>query len=183
MCRDHYLLSAYVDGELDQREREKLEARLQDEPSLEAARRRMLALRSAMHAEQEPDYEAISRGLWERVAALPRRRRVSLWERRVTVPLPVAAAAAVVILLMAGMTFFLALRGATGPAAPLAGMDPNQLDITIQIENDQAEDLIRWLEEREDVQQVTIELPEAPRFELIGEPMLVPASEARGPLQ
>lgn len=179
MSRDHYQLSAYMDGELEGEAAQRLEERLDADPELRTLHRRYLSLRSAMQEEPEPDYHAASQALWERLEATPRRRKSSFWERNVTVPLPLAAAAMAVMLLMAGVTIFLSGRSAPASPVPLAGIDPRELDITIQINDTQARELIQWLEERQDVQQVSIELPETPRFELIGEPILVPASQAR----
>lgn len=185
MSRKYEVLSAYLDGELDSHTARKVEARLREDEEFRRAYDSLTQLKATMSAEVEPDYVASAGRLWERLeGSLERRRREPLpfWRRHLSIPMPLAAAAAVLFFSIAGIAIYLAGVGhpGNGSRAALAGVNPQELDITIQVDDAQARELIRWLEERKDVQQVNIELPETPRFELIGEPVLMPASDARG---
>jgi anti-sigma factor RsiW len=183
MSRKYEVLSAYLDGELDSHTARKVEARLREEEEFRRAYESLKQLKATMTSEAEPDYLASATRLWERLeGSLQRRRREPLpfWRRQVSLPMPLAAAAAVLFFSIAGIAIYLAGAGQQESRA-LAGANPRELDITIQVDDDQARELIRWLEERKDVQQVNIQLPETPRFELIGEPVLMPASDAREP--
>ncbi|MFP4409473.1 MAG: anti-sigma factor family protein [Spirochaetaceae bacterium] len=185
MSRKYEVLSAYLDGELDSHTARKVEARLREDEEYRRVHDSLLELRETLDAGQEPDYVASAERVWERLeASLTRKRRepTPFWKRQISVPLPFAAAAAALFFSIAGIAIYLAGTPKATSREALAGMDPEELDITIQIDEAQARELIGWLEERKDVQQVTIQLPETPRFELIGEPVLVPASDARGPL-
>lgn len=183
MSRRYEVLSAYLDGELDSHTARKVEARLREDEEFRRVHESLLRLRETMEAGPEPDYAASAERVWEQLEGSLRRKRqepTPLWRRHISVPLPLAAAAAALFFSIAGIAIYLAGAPRATTQQALAGMDPRELDITIQIDDAQARELISWLEERKDVQQVNIQLPETPRFELIGEPVLVPASDARG---
>ena len=183
MSRENDVLSAYLDGEVDSTTARMVEARLLEDEGFRRTYESYLRIREAINEEEEPDYNAASARVWEhieRTRESVERERPAIWRKRLSIPLPLAAAAALLFFAMAGISIYFATEGESRAPTALAGINPSELDITIQIDNEQARELIRWLEEREDVQQVNIELPETPRFELIGEPVLVPASDARG---
>lgn len=184
MSRKYEVLSAYLDGELDSHTARKVEARLREDEDFRRAHESLTKLKDVMSAEAEPDYVESAARLWERLeGSVARRRRETqpFWRRHISIPMPLAAAAALLFFSIAGIAIYLAGVGhpKNGAPAALAGVNPQELDITIQVDDAQARELIRWLEERKDVQQVNIQLPETPRFELIGEPVLMPASDAR----
>ena len=184
MSRKFEVLSAYLDGELDSHTARKVETRLREDEEFRRAYESLTRLKEVMSSEGEPDYVESAARLWERLeGSVDKKRRepLPLWRRHISIPMPLAAAAAVLFFSIAGIAIYLAGAGHSPNGAPaaLAGVDPQELDITIQVDDAQARELIRWLEERKDVQQVNIQLPETPRFELIGEPVLMPASDAR----
>lgn len=184
MSHKREVLSAYLDGEVTPETARKVEARLKDDDEFRRAYDSYRRLEASLQQAEEPDYVDAAERLWRRLESRrlgERPTRPSFWERRVTLPLPAALAAAALFVIAAAAALYLG-SGATGSAPqPLAGVDPRELDITIQIDDGQAQELIRWLEERKDVQQVNIQLPDTPSFELIGDPVLMPASEARWP--
>lgn len=186
MSRKHEVLSAYLDGEVDFHTARKVEASLREDEDFRRAYVSLQSLRETLSKEAEPDYAASTVKVWANLEGSLRRESrqpVPVWKRHLSIPMPLAAAAAALFFSLAGVLLYLVTAPAPTGRQALAGVDPRELDITIQVDDAQARELIRWLEERKDVQQVNIQLPETPRFELIGEPVLVPASDARGPFR
>jgi len=110
MCPDSQLLSIYMDGELPSPWKEKLETHL---AGCSGCREKLESFRRLLKkdAPEEPlehretletAIETAKKRVWQNLQS--RRRfqpRAGLWQRRLSIPLPAAAAAAVVIALLA----------------------------------------------------------------------------------
>lgn len=108
------------------------------------------------------------------------------WERSVTIPMPVAATAVVAVMLfaviLAGRVTAPTMPGASaepvasGEAQSTAAMIADRADsvnLQVNIHGDQTEQLLQWLNERQSVDAVTIQLPDTAQFQLRGEPVFL----------
>jgi len=116
MCPDPQLLSIYVDGELPSPWKEKMEEHFSQcsgcgEKLDNLKRLQELFKKDAADAEgsdsgeQEQKFmEEAKARIWRKLESRRRfKRSAGLWQRRLSVPLPAAAAAAVIIALLAGL--------------------------------------------------------------------------------
>ena len=110
MCPDPQLLSIYLDGELPSPWKEKMETHLAQcsgcKEKLESFRR--LFEEDAFHEREQ--LETAREKVWQNLESMRRFHHHSLWRRRISVPLPAAAAAAVILALLTALW----LRGGPG---------------------------------------------------------------------
>jgi hypothetical protein len=108
----------------------------------------------------------------------------SWWDRGVTLPMPVVAAAALVVMI------------ATALVVTVPGLIPRQPDLTsvaerartaetlnleVRVDITETEELLRWLNQQETLETVTIQLPESAQFQLRGEPVLLRPNAPEAP--
>ncbi|MDR0602190.1 MAG: hypothetical protein LBG42_07375 [Treponema sp.] len=180
MCPDREIISVYMDGELPSPWKEKLEGhfslcetcrkRLADYRRLSAAIARETApalTEEAVKAAGERVMERLSR---RRPAAVPR--RPSVWRRTITIPLPAAAAAAVLLAILA----LVWRRPVPGPETTAAGMD---LDIRNTVPVSDMDGVLQYLSARDDSDYVILRLPER-NFMSAGEPVIIKAADYSG---
>ena len=109
-----FLISRYIDGDLDQSARREFEAALSDDPKLarmlEAYRRTDRFIRSAGHSGPELDWERFAQETRARCARVGARKRRPLIHRLYT---PLAAAATIAL---ACTAYLMVSRESTGPA-------------------------------------------------------------------
>ena len=121
MCPDQQLLSIYIDGELPSPWKEKMEShfsqcsgcreklenlqRLHELLKKDTTERRTIVEKNAADAEHEIDFmEGAKTRVWQKLESRRRfKSGVRLWHRKLSIPLPAAAAAAVIIALLAGL--------------------------------------------------------------------------------
>ena len=188
MCPDDQLLSAFLDNEIPSPWKERIELHLgkcadcsEKVEALRSLRQSLLALDAGEAQALERAKLRISASI--DAAAAPRweirsgfvQRIVSLWSRRVALPMPFLAAGLVAIVFLAGMTL--------GLFNPLA-KDTNTLASTSKVLASHAttlETLVRYLESQNSAQAVTINMPGEAWFNQPGNPVLVasPLSEIR----
>ncbi len=183
MCPDDEVLSAYLDGELTDESARSVEQRIAED---EAASRRLAEFRAAGEALQsapEPDFEAAQARVWERIQSAEQdMSEPSVFQRRVTIPMPVAAAAAFVILIGGFLFSYLAITSGLLGGPEVAG--DGESSVTVRIEDtDEISSLLQALNSRETVRQVTIDMPDDRRFNYRGEARLIRATEAGALLQ
>ncbi len=186
MCPDHGLLSAYVDGEVPSPWKDRLAAHLEVCPACAAKVGRYAGLGAALRAPASLDETAVVerlRGRLEerlespaapRPASHPAPRAASpLWSRRVSLPLPLAAAAGLAFVLFASLSLSGLLRPARQPVQSLAAAElaPSRT------EPGSMEALIRYLESQDAQVNLTIQLPADATFASNGKPLIVKASE------
>lgn len=102
MCPERVLLSPYVDGELDLRKAQRVEAHVAE---CDRCRLRLRAYQRVSHAlleSHEPDVHAAGDRVWRRLDLVVQaaRRQASFWTRGVRVTAPVAVAAVVGVTLL-----------------------------------------------------------------------------------
>src|SRR5512142_3113022 len=117
MCPDREILSAYLDGEVEAPWSGAIASHLEGCPSCRAQLARMEALRSRLlqaelPAHQEP-MERVRRSLLAHDAAQTPR-FLPFWRRSLSVPLPLAAGAAVLVLLLAASLMVALARSNVG---------------------------------------------------------------------
>lgn len=95
------------------------------------------------------------------------------WQRSVALPLPIIAAASALFLVMAvGLVLNPGvLSNQYRSVAELGGTAP--VNVQVQMNGNESDMLLQWLEEQNQVGNVTIQLPESAEFQLRGKPVLL----------
>ncbi|MBL8968738.1 MAG: zf-HC2 domain-containing protein [Spirochaetaceae bacterium] len=182
MCPDPGLLSAFVDGEVPSPWKDRLAAHLGVCPACAARVERYAGLGAALRAPASLDEAAVverlrgrlGAGLESRPATRAASRAASpLWNRSVSLPLPLAAAAGLAFVLFASLALSGLLRPARQPIQSLAAAElaPSRT------EPGSMEALIRYLESQDAQVNLTIQLPADATFSSSGKPLIVKASE------
>ena len=174
-------ISAYLDGELSSQAAVELERELENDPNARAELDRLRnvdrLLGSAAWAEGEADFESSRKRTWmslENQLGL----RVPLWKRRITLPYPAVAAAAVAVFALIGLLALLIGPQLDGTAS-ITGTTAEDVDVRIAAGGAEGEQLLQWLDEQNAVGSVSVELPDSAQFRIMGEPQLLKASEFR----
>ena len=210
MCPDRQIVSLYLDGELPSPWREKMEAHLGSCPQCSCALAKYRTLGNIFPQPQAQVIEDAQGRVWKEIAALDQfsvrrsvvqpeakhnesggrssRRTLWLarraWNRRVTLPLPAAAAAALALFVV-----FFALIGQGGATfaqnnlqAQVLTHDPAAA-VNIGIEDyslipiHDMNDVIRHFSTQGNMDFMIIRLPEHRSFSSPGQPMLINASD------
>ncbi|MFW5784383.1 MAG: hypothetical protein ACOCY8_07695 [Spirochaetota bacterium] len=135
MRPDRMVLSAYVDGEIPERYVPQIRHAIDSDPDVRAAYEELRAARAALSAEVDVDVARSAARSW---AAIEDRLRneapVSgdVWHRRVTVPLPALAAAAVTVLALAGVLIWSLVASEVSDSDYLSR--GNDVDVTIRVD-------------------------------------------------
>jgi hypothetical protein len=199
MSRDWESVSAYFDGELDGMSDDEMQRLIDENPEAEEVLKRYRDLHDSLNLgiqsepENEPndiDLEASSQRTWHRIqarlaafaeydkAALPDARRR---DRRI-ISLPVPLAAAATLLLVASFTMAVWLAARQAPPPSVAGQS-GPVNVTIEVDDMTAEQLVKWLHQEDMLGDLTVSLPSAPEFRFMGEPALIKAEEYRPALE
>lgn len=175
-------INAYLDGEISPVESDRIKQTIAEDERLSAELGRL----DSVHRLLRDDRERMSREeiLETQTAILSRlqhsvrglRVRRSWWESDVRLPLPVAAAATVAFLLMTTMFVVQSAR----PARPDAGTIVGEGAVNLQVNVDDTDALLSWLNQQEAVNNVTIRLPEQAEFYLRSAPVLMRRDESGG---
>lgn len=183
MCPDDEVLSAYLDGELSDEFSCSVEQQIAEDNEVNRRVSEFRAARRALHSAPEPDFEAAQARVWERIQTVKQDiPEPSVFRRRVTIPMPLAAAAAVVILISGFLFSYLVL--ATGVLGPQDVASQRGSSVTVRMDdNNEISNLLQALNSRESVRQVTIDMPDDRRFNYRGEAKLIRATEAGDLLQ
>ena len=162
------MLSVYLDGELPSPWREKLESHVSNCPKCAG---RIKAYRTISPASAIGD-EAGAAGerVWQRLSVSidrgPRRR--AIWRRNVSLPLPAAAAA----ILMVAMAFAL-LPNRADEMTGVSLAAETELDVPVQ----NMESVIEYLIGRSGSEMLILRLPESQSFVSNGEPAIIRAAD------
>ena len=178
MCPDGHVLSAFFDGELDRRSEAEVLCHVE---SCSTCSRRLAEfgdLRDSLADLPVPD------GASSRSDALRHirirhfyGRRVGLWNRTIRVPLPIAAAAATLFILL-GVGLLISIQNARRPGFPGDVSESHVADSGVL----DLESLVRYFDSRGAGVQMTFTLPSAstPGLRYSGEPILMRAADYRG---
>ena len=170
-------ISAYLDGELPADAARELERKLEADITAREELERLRGLRSTLHDAEEPDFQAGHERVW---MSLENRLGLKqpLWRRRVSLPYPAVAAAAVAVFALAGLLVWF-----VGPASSGIGeferAAATAAEAQVAVGGLDGEDLLGWLQQHDQAGEVSMELPDNARFQIMGEPQLMRVTEFR----
>jgi len=189
-------ISAYLDGEMPAEWKNRIERLTTESEELRDTLDRHRAVHEALQSQPGPDFAGVTERSWSivcrRIAessghtipeverALNRRRRaVPVWRRRVSVPLPVATAAALAVVFLAAFVL-IRLSGINriDPSEATVAQTMDGLKVTVSAKD--VEQLLEILNGQNKVQNVKIEIPVKHQFQMIGQPVLLRASDGFG---
>jgi anti-sigma factor RsiW len=171
MCPDRELLSAWVDGEVSSPWRESLERHLESCPSCTAYTMELKSLRLAYAADAESIAQVAGR-IRTRVydgVILGASSRTPVWTRRLSIPLPVAAAAALVFSVLA---MALAMTGARNSELRMA-IQSTAAPVPVASSGQAMDSIFEFLARQEGGVNITISLPSGTFAGAPGEPFIV----------
>ena len=185
------MISLYLDGEIPSPWKEKMEAHLESCTECQALLFRYKKLQVQLVKAPSESVQAVQERVWNRLGieqaetgAIDRRSgvmrqwtRPALWSRRVTVPLPAIAAAAVLV-----AVFLFALLSTRNeyrftPQDPSAVSARLELDDYGVLPNQDLNGVFQYLSNRDDDEELIFRLPESRRFSRSGEPSLVRSAD------
>jgi anti-sigma factor RsiW len=184
MCPDRDLVSAYVDGEVPSPWRERLEEHIASCTDCAALAASYSALGESLRADEGPgEAAALARGrvsLDALLAEIPLPRPATSsakgpgawasWGRSVSLPLPFAAAAALLVIFLGGATTVLALKPAR--AASIQTVASGEL-APRQAQPASMDELLRYLNSSDGQVTLTINLPTGTTFGSAGKPVIM----------
>ena len=196
MCPDRQLISLYCDGELPSPWKEKLEAHLESCAECRSILAGYKNLDGYLNDFSEETVQAASERVWKKFTdsvgdstenAVPIRekaaqpamwRRKKVWSRTVSLPLPAAAAAALVVI---GFLAFMVLgnRNQALPAQePMAVAANIGFDEQGMLDIHDMNDVLQYLSSQDDnIEFKIIRIPESWNFSRSGEPALINAAD------
>jgi len=190
MCPDSQLLSVYFDGELPSPWKEKMESHLKECPACMEKLNSFKQLTCKKDIDEEQKMmEAAKDRVWQKLQSRRRFqvhsgdiRRSDLWQRRFSIPLPIAAAAALVIMLMTAIF----LRGGPGINDGFASQPLNSAEganFLIAAEEvpsimpaTDLDSVLQFLAS-EGAEIIILTLPENRNFSRTGEPAIIRAAD------
>ena len=179
MCPDAETLSAYFDGELTGYWAEKIESHVAGCLSCRCALDSFGSLRDSLMEIQDPDPRESMDRVWQRLA-VPREAmsygRGPVWARKVTLPLPIVALAAGVIMVLG---FVVALNLSKGDMGMMKiTTEPSGItEVQVSAPVRDLETLLRSLDTQDRKREEVILLPEDSRFMIFGESVLLKEEE------
>ncbi len=198
MCPDRQMLSVYLDNELPSPWKEKMEAHVSQCTECQKLLKQYQFVSNAVHPEnnltepridsaEERAQERAQKRVWENLSLLDfgEKKRISQkWNRSVSLPLPAAAAAALVIAFMAafiGNTFSRSQNVntiASLDAQPVFSANEAAFEARNMITSADLARIIQYLDEQEKgSNMMIINLPETEDFTISGEPALIRAAD------
>ena len=183
MCPDRQLLSVYFDGELPSPWKEKMESHIAGCPSC----REHLELYSRLSVGTAPTEEdalkAAKDRVWQKMElpASPIRTTVkrpqfgTLWQRRLSIPIPAAAAMALLFIALALLGITRTPKAAETTGMVLASQTDFEVPGIIPVSN--MDDVLRYLGNGDSGDMVIIRLPESRNFDNYGEPAIIRAAD------
>jgi anti-sigma factor RsiW len=197
VCPDRQLLSVYFDGELPSPWKEKLESHVAVCPhcarqlqiyqglSLSSSSEdKASAEDTTLASAKERVWQKLEQGTVEESPATPDRTRIypgnrAVWRRRISIPIPAAAAA---VVLMGVLAFLMGIRVTGTPVN--SGMVPGmtfaseaEFDVPGVISASDMENLMRFFDNGDTSDTLVLRLPEVPGFESYGEPAILTAAD------
>jgi hypothetical protein len=196
VCPDHQLLSVYFDGELPSPWKEKMESHLAVCPHCAKQLQTYQNMRLAA-CEEETALVSAKERVWQKLEqgndsadggsaddnAVKNWRRSypgngAVWRRRISIPIPVAAAA---VVMMGVLAFFMGIRVMGAPENPgMAGgmtfASEAEFDMPGIISASDMENLMQFFDNRDTSDTIILHLPEFSGFDY-GEPAILTAAD------
>ncbi|MCL2800644.1 MAG: zf-HC2 domain-containing protein [Treponema sp.] len=204
MCPDPQLLSIYVDGELPSPWKEKMEAHIKGCPSCREKYENFKHLHELFKKDNvikrtyvervvddpktertytETELQEAKERVWNKING--KQRRPHIWRRRLSVPIPAAAAAAVIIAFVTGLW----IHNGTSAHNGFASLDlspSDKVDFILAAENEMpgiipAADINGVLQflSSDGADIIILRLPETKNFSRSGEPEIIRAADYR----
>jgi len=192
LCPDRQLLSVYFDGELPSPWKEKMESHIAVCPQ---CARRLEAYRRVSRAPAEDTFakeaEAAKERVWRKLeqrtgitagtasgsTAWPKIvRGEAVWRRHISVPLPAAVAAAVVLFAALALVITLRITGSTESSGMTLAAE-TEFDAPGIIPVSDMEDVMQYLSSRDNGEIIILRLPESRNFVNYGEPAIIKAAD------
>jgi anti-sigma factor RsiW len=175
MCPDGELLSTYLDGEIPSPWKEKIALHLEGCVSCRERLSSLAAVRDCVAGAACPDFDAARDRVLAAVESRVKVPREAFWTRKVSLPLPLAAAAALAIAALGFVSIVAPRSGA--PAPVMASSSPaNAVPASAQAGGNLT-DLLKYLDSQDAQVTITVQLPTEAKFNSIGEPELLKASD------
>jgi hypothetical protein len=174
MCPDLATLSALVDGEVEDPWKSRIERHIDQCEACRRRREELLQLVSLLREDREPDSPDSMARLGGRLAVLGLKRayRVPLWRKRVVVPFPTVAVAALLMFMLGMSTLMLSFRS-DYRSMSIRTQPFGTTEVKISAPIQELEQLLHALDRNASQQELLIRLPDEPKFLQIGEPQFV----------
>lgn len=174
MCPDLETLSAYLDGEVEEPWKGRIGQHLGECASCRQTCSELARLGKILHEDPPPNWRDALVRLRSRMYLLELKRvyRVPVWRKKVVVPVPAIAAAALVVFFLGVSTLFLSMR-ADYRLMSIRTQPSGTTEVKITAPIQDLEHLLRSLDRNASKQEFIIQLPDEPRFYQVGEPQIV----------
>lgn len=176
MCPDNELLSAYYDEELDQLWEARIAAHVAECQVCQAKLSRFGRLSDKLMLLEEPDFAASMERSWHVIQNARPTKPTPLWSRRISIPVPLLAAAAALLIAVFGVGIYLNFFGVARQVAPaVAIQQPEIAPVDFQVSN--LNDLLSYLNSKDLATSITIQLPKGVDQLSVGKPQLIRAAD------
>jgi hypothetical protein len=178
MCPDREILSSYLDGEVEEPWKARIAEHLESCAECRGAYGNLERLDGVLRADPSPDFRESQVRVRSAVArpSPAGSYRVSLWRRRVAVPLPALGVAAVLLFMMGLSTLMLTIR-ADHRSMSISTRPSGITEVKITAPIQELEHLLMSLDRNASKQELVIRLPDEPKFFIVGEPAIVREAE------
>ncbi|HUX22306.1 MAG TPA: hypothetical protein VMW69_13775 [Spirochaetia bacterium] len=178
MCPDTELLSAYYDEELDRFWEARVSEHVSGCTSCQAKLAQFAEIRTSLESIDNREMEASMTRSWQVIQNARRTKTVSLWNRRISVPIPILAAAAAVLVGVFGLGVFFNLSGGTPRQThPQVAVQPQTEMSPVDFQVNNLADLLNYLNSKDLGTNVTIQLPKGVDQLSVGKPQLIRAAD------
>jgi predicted anti-sigma-YlaC factor YlaD len=186
VCPDAEILSAYFDGELTGYWAEKIENHVAGCLSCRQALDSLGNLRDNLMEIQDPDPRESMDRVWQRLAVSRESmafQRGPVWTRRISLPFPIVALAASVIMVLGFIVAISMARGGTG-IMKITTEPSGVTEVQVSAPVKDLEALLRSFDMQDGRRDEVILLPEDSRFIIFGESVLLKEEEySRGSMR
>ncbi|MFO7729792.1 MAG: zf-HC2 domain-containing protein [Spirochaetia bacterium] len=197
MCYDEQVISAYVDGELEEPLHTEVQKHIDScvycrsrQAEYCSVKELFLAVRNSPIHDTIAGPQAKAR-VWQQIQRKTRRESIqSFWHRKIQIPLPLAAGAiaavVVLVLTLVFSPFASGIFSSDQSGAPLVLQEDSRIPEVptnyLASENNmpELEQLLRFLSDQGAAVEVKIQLPSSSKIQVSGEPQLLRAADFRG---
>jgi len=176
MCPGGETLSAYLDNEVEGPWKKVIEEHLTLCLSCKHKLDEMIFTREQLALGAVPDFRDSQERGRSCLAGLNRMQQVSFWRRRVALPLPAAAAAVLLTIILGFSTLLLSLR-TDYRFMSIRTQPSGTSEVLVTAPIDDLERILKSLELNGSRQEIIIQLPKEPDFFVVGEAEMFRAAE------
>ena len=173
MCPDREILSAWLDGEIDAPWDRALEEHVGSCTECRTRLERLEGVRRSLLEAPVPDWRPAMERVRSRLVArgLARDRPTPVWHRRVSLPVPLAVAAALLVMVLAGALAVSVIRSSYGMVR-ITRQGSTGTEIRIAAPLNDLESLLRSVDEDAGSLEAVITLPKNVPLSSVGEPLM-----------